>query len=830
MYAKTRGRQPSAARTRNDGSDRSPARRRRTALGALVALGLVAAACSGSSEAGPDDTSPTFARAHGSSLALTDPVASVSDLVAPAAEGDSWTVVGSIFDPEATASVAAVWTSDDARGWESTSVDPAESGTGESMSAAIHTDDGMIAVGQAGDGAEADAVIWRQTDGEWRQDRPEAMAGDHEQWAFDVVASETGLLVAGGENVWGEVRPRLWFSADGETWTGVEGGAGGPLDATGEESVRDIVAIGSGFVAVGSRTLDNEQDGVVWYSPDGESWEQVDAPSLAGNGRQELLTVAATDAGLVAGGYTDGAGGQGVPVVWRSADGIEWSAASPRLPLGGDRIGVTDLAVRSISVGDQGLIAAGGNEWRPHVWRSADNGATWDELPNPVHGELFEDGVALRDADAVGDITVALGTEPSVLLLDGASRWQDATGDGFPKAAEQPFATSVAVGSDAAIAAGGRRTAPTGDTRETYRGQVWLRNGEGWDAVEAEQLAAGHILDAVPFAGGFAAVGVEDFGVAAERRRIAGDEFPDGLVWVSRDGQDWARIGVQDARIEDAYLEFLDSPTPEMAGVIAQLEAEVPPQSATPAGGAGTRSLNAVASIGRGFIAVGSSYDRGDADPVVIVSPDGSRYVGEEPIASGPGHGRYNDVCVAPDDSAVAVGVSGSTGAYNVIVSKRQPDGAWVAATDNSSFGGGGSQQAYACAASDDGYIVVGSDDRSGNTDARVWTSEDGVTWTMLESGLLGGSGDQWASAVAPAPEGGWLVAGTDTASGDGDIALWRISSSGDVSRRDRGEPALSGPGEQSVSNVDIDEDGHVTLVGNDYGRVGLWQSDTLDR
>lgn len=830
MYAKTRGRQPSAARTRTDGSDRSTARRRRTALGTLVAVGLVAAACSSSSEAGPDDSSPTFARENGSSLALTDPVASVSDLVAPATEGDSWTIVGSIFDPEATASVATVWASDDARGWESASVDPAASGTGESMSAAIHTDDGMVAVGQAGDGAEADAVVWRQADGEWSQVQPEAMAGDHEQWAFDVVSSETGLLVAGGESVWGEVRPRLWFSTDGETWKSVDGGAGGPLDATGEESVRDIAAIGSGFVAVGSRTLDNEQDGVVWYSPDGETWEQVEAAPLAGNGRQELLTVATTEAGLVAGGYTDGAGGQGVPVVWTSTDGIEWSAASGSLPMGGNRIGVDDLAVRSISVGDQGLIAAGGNEWRPHVWRSADNGATWDELPNPVHGELFEGGVALRDAQAVGDITVALGTEPSVLLLDGASRWQDATDDSFPRAAEQPFATSAAVGPEGAIAAGGRRTAPSGDTRETFSGQVWLRNGDGWDAVETDQLGAGHILDAVPFAGGFAAVGLEDFGIAQSRRNIAGDEFPDGLVWVSRDGKDWARIGVQDARIEDAYLQFLDNPTPETAGVLAQLEAEAPPGSAAPAGGSGTQSLDAVAPIGRGFIAVGSAYSEGDADPIVIVSPDGTSFIGEQPVAGGRGTQRYHDVCVAPDDSAVAVGVSGSTRAYDVIVGKRQPDGAWVAATENSSFGGGGSQQAYACAASDDGYIVVGSDDRSGNADARVWTSEDGVTWTELESGLLGGSGDQWASAVAPAPEGGWLVAGTDTAAGDGDIALWRISSSGDVSRRDQGETALSGPGEQSVSNIAIDEDGHVTLVGNDYGRVGLWQSDTLDR
>ena len=111
-----------------------------------------------------------------------------------------------------------------------------------------------------------------------------------------------------------------------------------------------------------------------------------------------------------------------------------------------------------------------------------------------------------------------------------------------------------------------------------------------------------------------------------------------------------------------------------------------------------------------------------------------------------------------------------------------------------------------------------------------MWTSEDGLTWTELESSLLGGTGDQWASAAAAAPDGGWLVGGTDTATGDGDIALWRITADGEVDRRDRGEPALTGPGDQTVSNISIDDDGRVTLTGDDYGRVGLWESDTLDR
>ena len=147
---------------------------------------------------------------------------------------------------------AAVWTSEDAVEWERSSVDPHRRGAGESMAAAVPTDDGLLAVGRVGDGDESDGAVWRQDGDEWVQARPEAMAGEHEQWAFDVAAGAGGIVVAGGESAWGEVRARLWFSADGETWETVDGGPGGPLDATGEESVRDVASFGEGFVAVGS--------------------------------------------------------------------------------------------------------------------------------------------------------------------------------------------------------------------------------------------------------------------------------------------------------------------------------------------------------------------------------------------------------------------------------------------------------------------------------------------------------------------------------------------------------------------------------------------------
>jgi hypothetical protein len=300
---------------------------------------------------------------------------------------------------------------------------------------------------------------------------------------------------------------------------------------------------------------------------------------------------------------------------------------------------------------------------------------------------------------------------------------------------------------------------------------------------------------------------------------------------VSRDGKKWARIGAKHPQIDPGDLTFLDDPNPASAGTIAEIEAKAPLVSVAPAGGPGTRELRAVAPLAKGFIAVGTAYNAGNADPIVVTSPDGHALTGESVPIGGAGVQMFNDVCVGPGGTAVAVGMSGPAGSYNALLARRSAGGTWQAAAPaDNSFRGPGDQLAYACAGSKDGFVVVGSDDRSGDTDARVWTSPDGLRWTQVMAGPLGGGGDQWASAVAAAPKGGWLVGGTDTAKGDGDIALWRISADGDVTRRDRGERALGGPGEQSVTGLSIDGKGHVLLAGDDYGRVGLWESTVLDR
>lgn len=804
---------------------------------ALAAALIAGPGCTSGGDTDAADASPTFRQVSDDALQYDQPISQVTDLLPPTAEGDPWRIVGSILDPGTGRSQAAVWTTTSPPDWDLTEVEPGNSHTSEAMAAITPFGDKLLAVGRVGDAEEADAAVWQADGDDWRRlDIPE-MGGRHKQWAFDVAAGDSGVLVAGGESAWGDVRPSLWFSPDGETWTGVDGGPGGSLDATGEESVRAVSAFGAGFAAVGTRDLDGEQDGAAWFSPDGTTWEQMSVPTMGGEGRQSVLTVAAIGSTLVAGGYSANASGQGQPVIWTSTDGRTWSGAIP-LPLqDSNRASASDLAVRSLSVTGTRITASGGSEWQPHMWDSG-NGTSWALFPNPVRGDLFADGVGLVDAAAAPDGGVlALGDTPTVLEAAG-NRWVDATGDTFPSGGNRPQATSVLLADDTLLAAGFNFTSAHGDHRERYTGRVWRRGGGTLQVVEPDDdhpdLEGGKINDVATFAGGYVAVGFEDFAFASQRTAQVGADLPDGILWTSEDGATWTRQAA-DVQSPNAQVLATGEGDPEQTAAAAVgLAAEQPRVSTGPAGGTGTRSLEAVVGLGNGFLAVGSVYGDNDSngdtpqdtDALVVVSGDGATISGENANLKGPGTQRFRDVCRNDDGTVVAVGVSDG----DVAVRRRAPDASWTAgeATDDS-FGGAGHQEAFSCAAGEEGFIMVGTDDARGNTNARVWVSDDGASWHELTSSSLGGTGDQEASAVAEVPGDGWLVAGTDTTSGDHDVALWRVLNDGQITRRDRGEPSLSGPGDQLVESITVDGD-HAVVVGQDQTGIGIWESRNLDR
>jgi hypothetical protein len=455
-------------------------------------------------------------------------------------------------------------------------------------------------------------------------------------------------------------------------------------------------------------------------------------------------------------------------------------------------------------------------------------------------------------------------------------RWIDATGDAFPTGGSKPAATSAVIDGNTLLVGGfqhvsrlentlrrrrGEQPEGSGATdatqaeaqaaeaaaaelpRDRYTGSLWVQNGAGTDldavaaSGRAQHLDVGKINDIAAWEGGYVAVGFEDFSVAA--RRTASDGKPDGLLWTSEDGRAWGRRAARPQSPNPELLALLDGDPNQLAAAAYQQIAEEPLISREPAGGSGTRSLEAVAGIGNGFIAVGSVYRDGDGntdtasdydtDPLVVVSPDGNQIRGEETGLQGPGTQRYRDVCVR-GHRAVVVGMAASDTQVDVAVNVRDEQGGWRGgrAADDS-FGGPGRQEAFACAVDEDGFLLVGSDDSRGNSDARVWRSSDGVEWEQVPASAFGGSGNQQARAVAAVPGGGWLIGGNDMVAGDSDIALWRLEPDGEVTRRDRGEPSLTGPGAQTLNSLTVTRS-RTVIVGEDQGGVGLWETRNLDR
>ena len=187
-----------------------PSRRR---LAALLAVGLAAGACSsGGDDAGPQDARATFDRADGAALEFEDPVTTVADLLPPEDSKDAWMIAGSVFDPKSSTSVATTWVSGDGED-PGRSARPATPASRSRRWSATRTAPwpsvGWATARPPTPPCGARTATTGRGSARRRRRRPNS-------GAFDVAASDAGVLVAGGESAWGGVPPRLWFSPDGD--------------------------------------------------------------------------------------------------------------------------------------------------------------------------------------------------------------------------------------------------------------------------------------------------------------------------------------------------------------------------------------------------------------------------------------------------------------------------------------------------------------------------------------------------------------------------------------------------------------------------------------
>ena len=272
---------------------------------------------------------------------------------------------------------------------------------------------------------------------------------------------------------------------------------------------------------------------------------------------------------------------------------------------------------------------------------------------------------------------------------------------------------------------------------------VWTSSdGLNWNRVVAGEAALGgpgyqamlRITNGGP---GLVAVGLDD---------PAGDVDWDAAVWTSPDGVNWTRVPHDEAVFGGDRIQV-------MWGVTAAAE---------------------------GLVAVGLDRSGGDVDAAAWTSSDGvtwTRVAHDETLFGGDGNQRMLDI-VSGDAGLVVVGLDEVDGDSDAAV-WTSPDGVtWIRAVNPEAvFGGDGEQAMTGVEWSGSTLVGVGTDASSGDNDAAVWTSTDGLTWTKVEDteAAFGGANAQRMAKLAVGTIG--LVAvGSDSAAGDLDAAVWVLA------------------------------------------------------
>jgi hypothetical protein len=159
---------------------------------------------------------------------------------------------------------------------------------------------------------------------------------------------------------------------------------GGPLldwqwvmDLDEDQDFTSVLAAESGLWAVAG---DDQVPSVLWYSPDGLAWRELDTATLLGDGAV-ISDLVEGGPGLVAVGFRP-SGGTREAVAWTSTDGSDWTV-SPlgyTIPEPEEPFEVSGLDLWHVAVGSSGAVIAG------FVWESF----VHDELERIIQSALPE--------------------------------------------------------------------------------------------------------------------------------------------------------------------------------------------------------------------------------------------------------------------------------------------------------------------------------------------------------------------------------------------------------------------------------------------------------
>ena len=310
-------------------------------------------------------------------------------------------------------------------------------------------------------------------------------------------------------------------------------------------------------------------------------------------------------------------------------------------------------------------------------------------------------------------------------------------------------------------------------------------------------------------------------------------DHPDGAVWTLSDDGTWSRVPDPSGVFTSASLRTIVVGGPGLvaagfdnsgdgnteAVVFVSEDGSTWQRVSDPSGefgGTNTQSISQVIAGGPGLVAVGSDWSNGDSDAAVWVSSDGSSWHRvDDPGLTLPGHQTILGV-ITTAEGMVGVGSDDSSGDLDAAV-WTSADGLTWTRVDQESFGGTGLQRMVAISsAGGSGLVAVGAaqaEDPDEGLDAAFWLSEDGLSWGRVTAPSFGGGGDQAIQAVVVS--GSTVIAVgqeffADT--GDFDAAVWE-SSDGGVTWARATDSVFAGADWQIIQAIAI-VDGYFVATG----------------
>lgn len=597
------------------------------------------------------------------------------------------------------------------------------------------------------------AMAWASPDAQSWNGQPLTGNGVFSQ-ANAATSWKSGTVVVGSVGQGANKHAAVWISASNGTPfaaapvsdSSTSGSEAGIPSNSPPTSEMDLVTAGDlGYFAAG--TLAGQP--AVWYSTNGLQWSlSAQATRFFGGLDNPRINALLATSGLVyaAGSVEDGTATDAA--LWSTQDGLNWRSAQP--PEGafsgqGNHV-ITGLAQLGTGQGGTvGLVAVGGIDaggvWAPASWISPD-GMTWSQ-PYAAFPEGDTTGGVAR---AVTSVPTPAGT--SELFAVGGNEtsqqvWQSSDGMRWSSIPLPPQAANGSTWQATSVASNG----PSMAVADSDAGQAHLlvHGPSGWSEPSSNPAVFGPVGPVEQAVGLQAVAGKLVLGVRVTNPAQAIGPAHTSTIWLtSPDGLQW-------------------STTAGPPGPVAA-PASWPPGS------------SAAAALGGTWIAVGGSRGSGvQSGPAVVwTSNDGSHWSSPSFLDAPPGVAAElpSAVCTSPG-TAVVVGRANQTRSGTSAAAWYSTTGLhWKQAAITSSPPAGASEWMQGCTTEPGGFAAFGATvSSSGALVPALWTSPDGIRWTLQDSGAFGRGAPAPITALAASGSRWIAVAGSGDTAGTGEVA-----------------------------------------------------------